>query len=91
MSSLPSASQTRLPKPWTRTRSERRFMPGKSFAAAVTRASSDACKVLATEHLRACGLSAAWNIAYWGVRARSTLKYSVWLLKHSLGNTAHST
>ena len=59
-------------------------MPGKSFAAAVTRASSDACKVLATEHLRACGLSAAWNIAYWGVRARSTtLAHCVWLLKQS--------
>ena len=38
------------------------LMPGKSFAAAVTLASSEACNVRATEHLRACGLSAAWNM-----------------------------
>jgi len=37
-------------------------MPGKSFAAAVTRASSEAWRVRATEHLRACGRKAAWNM-----------------------------
>ena len=41
-------------------------MPGKSFAAAVTRASSEACNVRATEHLRACGRKAAWNMMVCG-------------------------